>query len=326
MSIVVNCVLYDRATGKRVRNLTLDEIPSVLEATDETFVWIGLHEPDEVMMLKVQAAFDLHELAVEDAHRAHQRPKLERYGNSIFVTMHTARMEGDDIKFGETHAFLGPRYLVTIRHGASASYATVRTRYEQNPSLVRMGPGFVLYAIIDFVVDNYFPVVEDFRNHLQTLEGAIFGGSFQRKTIRHLYELKGQLIKLQLAITPMQDVCNELTHVERDLIPTKIQPYFRDVHDHVLRINDAVDALSEMLSAALDVNLALVTVGQNEVVKRLASWAAILAVPTLIASLYGMNFEGMPELHWSYGYPAAIAAMVLVSAGLYVRLRKSRWL
>lgn len=326
MSMMVNCVLYDRATGKRARDLTLSDIPAVLAEPGETFVWLGLHEPDESLMLQVQQAFGLHELAVEDAHRAHQRPKLERYGNSIFVTMHTARMEGEDIRFGETHAFLGARYLVTIRHGASASYASVRTRYEQNPSLVRLGPGYVLYAIIDFVVDNYFPVVDDFRHHLQTLEGAIFGGTFQRRTIRHLYELKGQLIKLQLAIAPMQDVCNELTHVERELIPAKIQPYFRDVHDHVLRINDAVDALSEMLSAALDVNLALVTVGQNEVVKRLASWAAILAVPTLIASLYGMNFEAMPELHWHYGYPAAIAGMVLVSAGLYVRLRKSKWL
>lgn len=326
MSMMVNCVLYDRVAGKRVRDLTLAEIPGVLADTSDTFVWVGLHEPDEALMLQVQQAFDLHELAVEDAHRAHQRPKLERYGKSIFVTMHTARMEGEDIRFGETHAFLGPRYLVTIRHGASASYASVRTRYEQNPELVRYGPGYVLYAIIDFVVDNYFPVVEDFRHHLQTLEGAIFGGTFQRKTIRHLYELKGQLIKLQLAFTPLQDVCNELTHFEQELIPHEIRPYFRDVHDHVLRINDAVDALSEMLSAALDVNLALVTVGQNEVVKRLASWAAILAVPTLIASLYGMNFQDMPELGWHYGYPVVIAGMVLVSAGLYVKLRKSKWL
>ncbi|MDP2228859.1 MAG: magnesium and cobalt transport protein CorA, partial [Moraxellaceae bacterium] len=269
MTMVVNCAVYSRRSGEKLRDIPIDDISEHLSEPDH-FVWLGLHEPDIPLMQKVQQEFALHELVVEDIHRAHQRPKIEVFDAVVFIVMHTARLVDGNAKLGETHVVVGPRFVLTIRHGASQSYAPVRTRCEQVPKLMTGGPGYVLYAVMDFVVDNYFPVVEEFRAQLERLEHAIFEGSFKRTTIRRLYELKRELVRLRLAIGPMQDICNQLTHIDTGLIPDEIDPYFRDVHDHVIRINDAVDALTEMLSAALEVHLALITVGQNEVVKRLA--------------------------------------------------------
>jgi magnesium transporter len=265
-------------------------------------------------------------LVVEDAHRAHQRPKLEEHENALFIVMHTARLVGEEAKLGETHVILGPRFIISIRHGASQSYASVRERCEHNPKMMMHGPGYILHAIMDFVIDNYFPVVEAYRSHLRHLEGDIFEGAFRRHTIRRLYDLKRDLVHLRLAASPMQDICNELMHIDTELVANDMTPYFRDIYDHVVRINDAVDAITEMLSAALEVHLALITVGQNEVVKRLASWAAILAVPTMIASFYGMNFDVMPELRWPYGYPMTLGVMTLLCVLLYRRLRRAGWL
>ena len=325
MTMVVNCAVYSRRNGHKLRDIPVDLISESL-VEEDTFIWLGLHEPDVALMQQVQDEFDLHDLVVEDAHRAHQWPKLEVHDDVLFIVMHTARMVGEEAKLGETHVILGPRFVVTIRHGASQSYSSVRERCEHNPKLLMRGPGYVLYAVMDFITDNYFPVVESYRSHLRSLEGAIFEGSFRRRTIRHLYDLKRDLVLLRLAASPMQDICNELMHIDTALVSDDMNPYFRDIYDHVIRINDAVDAITEMLSAALDVHLALITVGQNEVVKRLASWAAILAVPTLIASLYGMNFEVMPELHWSYGYPVALGMMTVLCLLLFRRLRRAGWL
>lgn len=321
---VINCAVYDRH-GQR-RDITLDEISDVLSVEDDSFVWVGLYEPEDTLLEKLQEEFGLHELAIEDALHAHQRPKIEAYGNSVFVAVHTAQLVDDKIQFGETHAFLGPRYLVTVRHGASLSYAPVRSRVEREPELLALGPAYGLYAVLDFVVDNYQPIVEGFRDSLNALEKDIFAETFRRETIVKLYELKRELTQLRLAVSPMQDILAQLTRMHGGLVPDEVRLYFRDVLDHAMRVNESTDTMREMLTAAMSVNLSLVTVNQGEVVKKLAGWAALLAAPTLIASWYGMNFVGMPELHARHGYAILVCVVGVVVIGLYRYLKKVRWL
>jgi magnesium transporter len=322
---VINCVAYDRE-GRR-RDIGLDAISDVLSQEDGSFVWLGLYEPAGVLLEKLQEEFGLHDLAIEDAQNAHQRPKIEAYGDSLFVVAHTAQaQEGGRIAFGETHAFLGKRYLVTIRHGASTSYAPVRARVEREPDLLALGPSYGLYAVLDAIVDNYLPIVDEFRDALVALEKDIFAGEFRRQTIVALYDLKRELTQLRLAAAPMQDILAQLTRMHGELVPAGVRPYFRDVLDHALRVNESTDTMREMLTAAMSVNLSLVTISQGEIVKKLAGWAALLAAPTLIASWYGMNFTHMPELHGRYSYYVLIGVVVVVCATLYRYLRKVRWL
>ncbi|ODS63524.1 MAG: magnesium and cobalt transport protein CorA [Arenimonas sp. SCN 70-307] len=321
---VVNCVRYGRDGGRR--DITLDEISDVLAVDDGSFVWVGLYEPGEELLDKLQEEFDLHDLAVEDAHHAHQRPKIEAYGNSLFIAVHTAQAQDGKVSFGETHLFVGPRYLVTVRHGTSLSYNTVRARCEREPELLALGPTYGLYAVLDFIVDNYLPIVDEFRDQLNELEHDIFAESFSRDTVRKLYDLKRELTRLRLAVTPMQDITGQLTRVHTHLVGEEMRLYFRDVYDHILRVSDATDTLREMLTAAMSVNLALVTVAQGEVVKRLAGWAALLAAPTLITSWYGMNFPHMPEFATRFGYAGVIGVTALVVGGLFLLLRRARWL
>ena len=321
---VINSVAYD-AQGQR-RDISLDAISDVLAADDGSFVWVGLYEPEDALLDKLQEEFGLHDLAVEDAQHAHQRPKIEAYGNSLFIAVHTAQNVDDRIRFGETHAFLGPRYLVTVRHGASLSYAPVRARVEREPELLALGPAYGLYAVLDFIVDNYLPIVSEFRDSLNSLEQDVFADTFRRDTIVKLYELKRELTQLRLAVAPMQDILSQLTRIHGALVPDEVRLYFRDVLDHALRVNESTDTLREMLTAAMSVNLSLVTIAQGEVVKRLAGWAALLAAPTLIASWYGMNFVHMPELAGKYSYAILIGVVVVVCVGLYAYLKKVRWL
>lgn len=321
---VVNCVRYGRDGARR--DITLDEISDVLAVDDGSFVWVGLYEPEESLLDKLQEEFDLHDLAIEDAHHAHQRPKIEAYGNSLFIAVHTAQALEGKVSFGETHIFVGPRYLVTVRHGTSLSYNAVRARCEREPELLAIGPTYGLYAVLDFIVDNYLPIVDDFREKLNALEQDIFAESFSRDTVRKLYDLKRELTRLRLAVGPMQDITGQLTRVHTNLVGEEMRLYLRDVYDHTLRVNDATDTLREMLTAAMSVNLALVTVAQGEVVKRLAGWAGLLAAPTLIASWYGMNFRHMPELGGRYSYAILVAATAAVVAGLFVVLRRAKWI
>jgi magnesium transporter len=323
-SMVVNCAAYDRE-GHRLPEITLDQISDVL-AEPDTFVWVGVHEPDEPLLSKLQEEFDLHDLAVEDAHNAHQRPKIEAYGDSLFIVLKTAQEVKCNLAFGETHIFMGRRYLLTVRHGASLSYQPARHRCEREPEMLALGPSYALYAVVDYIVDNFLPITQAFREELEELEEAIFHQEFDRRTIQRLYELKKELVTLRLAIAPMQDILNQLMRLHPGLVREEVRVFFRDVFDHATRVKEACDTMSEMLSAAMSVNLAMVTVGQNEVVKKLAGWAGIIAFPTLIASIYGMNFEKMPELSWRFGYPLAVVAMFGVSAFLYWRLKKSGWL
>ncbi|HWU53395.1 magnesium/cobalt transporter CorA [Tahibacter sp. UC22_41] len=322
-AMVVNCVAYSTETGQRLRDITIAEISEVLKDKNN-FVWVGLHEPDESLLERLQEEFDLHELAVEDAHAAHQRPKIEVYGDSLFIVVHTAQAVGGKIEFGETHIFLGRNYLVTVRHGASLSYQPARRSCEQSPELLALGPSYGLYAVLDFIVDNFLPIVREFRSELQELEQDIFEDTFKRDTIRNLYELKKELVTLRLAVAPLQDILNQLMRFHPSLIRDDVRLYFRDVSDHAARINEATDTMREMLTAAMSVNMSLVTVAQNEVVKRLAGWAALLAAPTLLASWYGMNFKNMPELDNGYHY--FIAATIAIIGGLFFVLRRAKWL
>lgn len=322
--MVVNCVAYG-ANGARRRDISIEEISDAL-ADPDGFVWVGLHEPNAGLLEQLQEEFGLHDLAVEDAHHAHQRPKIEAYGDSLFIALHTAQLVQGNIQFGETHVFLGPRYLVTVRHGASLSYAPARARCEREPELLALGPSYGLYAVLDFIVDNFAPIANEFQDELRDLEKDIFSATFKRETIQRLYELKRELVTMRLAVAPLQDILNQLVRLHPNLIREDVRLYFRDVFDHAIRINESTDAIREMLTAALSVNLSLVTVGQGEVVKRLAGWAALLAAPTLIASWYGMNFVHMPELAGRWSYAVVIGLTILVVATLYRVLKRARWL
>ncbi|MEO8743531.1 MAG: magnesium and cobalt transport protein CorA, partial [Lysobacteraceae bacterium] len=267
-----------------------------------------------------------HDLAVEDAHNAHQRPKIEVYGDSLFIVVKTAQAVKGTVAFGETHVFLGERYLVTIRHGASLTYAPARLRCERDQRMMALGPSYALYAMLDFVVDNYLPVVQDFQQELDELEKDIFAETYRRETIQELYNLKQELTALKMAVSPMQDLFNQLQRFPPPLVHEGVGVYFRDVSDHMARVSEATETMREMLTAAMGVNLALVTIAQGETLKRMAGWGALLAVPTLMTSWYGMNFHHMPELDGRYSYVTLIVIAMAVCVVLYIALKRIRWL
>jgi magnesium transporter len=325
MEGIVNCVAYSE--GRRVANIGISEISEMLRHNDK-FVWVGLHEPGEELLKQVQEEFELHDLAIEDAHNAHQRPKLESYGETIFLVLRTAQMNLKDhrIDFGETHFFLGANFIVNIRHGSSLSYKDVRSRCESTPELLGKGPAFALYAVMDSIVDQYFPVIDALEQELVEVEEEIFGKKPTRGTTQRIYELKRELLEVKRVITPLIDICNRLMRFDIKLIPDDTRPYFRDVYDHVLRINEMLDTTRDLVTAALEANFSLTSISQSEVSKKFAGWAAIIGVPTMIAGIYGMNFESMPELHWKYSYPVVLSATFVLCVILYVFFRRSGWL
>lgn len=323
MTMVVNSVAYRK--GQRLGDVSIEDISEVIVEPD-TFVWLGLHEPDEALLSQMKEEFGLHELAIEDAHKAHQRPKVEAYGGSLFIVLKTAQLEGGKVNYGETHLFVGPNFLVSVRHGASSSYRQVREQTELNPRMLGKGPGFAAYAILDFVVDNFQPIVAQFEQSFNALEEDIFKRQFDRLVIERLYDLRSDLLELRNIALPVSDICGELMRFHEEIIHKEIRHYLRDVQDHVARLIGSIDNMREMLGTAMQVNLALVGVGQNEVVKRLAGWAAILALPTVVFSLYGMNFEVMPELKWRYSYPLLLAATAAGCVLLYRKLRRAGWI
>lgn len=323
--MLVDCAAY--TGGCRVADVKIEELDQWL-TKDDTFVWVGLYEPSEEELKALQAELGLHDLAVEDAHNAHQRPKLEEYGESLFVVLRTAEWDADRraVEKGETHLFIGPRYVVSVRHGKSPSYQTVRLRCQSNPNLLAQGTDFVLYAIMDFVVDQYFPVLDELEDEVEQLEKFIFGEKGRGDVTRRIYRLKRQLIGLKRAISPLVDVCNRLVRFDNRLVGDQTRPYFRDVYDHVVRINETADSLRELLTGALEANLSLVGIRQNEVMKGLAAWAAILALPTMMAGIWGMNFDGMPELKETWGYPLALGTMFGGAGVLFWNFRRIGWL
>jgi len=323
---VINSAAY--YNGVRVANVPIPDLGDAWRYSDR-FLWVGLFEPDEKLLAHIQEAFGLHDLAIEDAHNAHQRPKLEIYDDSMFVVLRTARLcnEGEHrIEFGETHVFLGPRYVITVRHGSLQSHVGLRARCEAVPQMLAKGEGFVLHTLMDFIVDQYFPVTDALEEELDELEDEIFSGKFVRSVTARIYHLRRDLLSLKQAVTPLIEVSSRLSRSTSDLIPPDTRPYFQDVHDHVVRIADLIESLQQLSHIALEANLALISVSQNDDTKRLAAWAAILAVPTLIAGLYGMNFKFMPETEWAYGYPMAVLTMFITCGLLYRWFRKVGWL
>lgn len=328
---VVNCFAYSRSTGLRVAYLALCDVSEAMAADPDIFVWIGLFEPPAEVLNEVQREFGLHELAVEDAALNHHRAKVESYETTLFVLVRTAQLMNRKIEFGSTSLFLGERFLITVRQGASVSYSNVRAHCERHPQKMKqMGPGYVLHGILDFIVDNFLPITQQLGDQLRELEGDIFSETYSQDTLRYLYDLKSELIKLRLTVVPLREICGYFLYHNHDetksYFPSSAIPYFRDIQDHVLGTLDAIEGQSEVLRLGMDTHLALVGVGQNEIVKRLASWAGILAVPTLMTSYYGMNFSNMPELHWYYGYYIWVALMFLGSAFLYFKLKRAKWL
>ena len=321
---VVNCVAY--ADGQRDRAVDIGDISEVLKLPGR-FIWIGLHEPSEELLRHVQVEFGLHDLAIEDAHRAHQRPKVEMFGDSLFMVLRTVQLGGDGrrLSFGETHFFVGPNYIVSVRHGSSLSYADVRTRCESTPQLLRKGPGFALYALMDSIVDQYFPIVDALAEELQVLEEQIFSEAFSRDTTTQVYELKRELLEVKAVVSPLIDICNRLSRFDVALIGDDTKLYFRDVYDHAIRINEMVDTLRELLTTALEASFAFISIAQNEVTKTFAGWAAIIAIPTMVAGIYGMNFDWMPELRWQYGYPVVLGLTFTACAALYLHFKRSGW-
>lgn len=322
MTSLVDSVAY--RDGERLGAIAIEEVSELIRQPD-TFVWLGLHEPDDALLGKIQEAFGLHGLAIEDAHHAHQRPKIEVYSNSIFIVLKTAQLEQGRVVYGETHLFVGPNFLVSVRHGASSSYAQVIERCEERTHLAAKGPGFALYAVMDFVVDNYQPIVAQFEKDFDAIETDIFKDRFDGLIIERLYGLKRALLELRNAALPVTDISGELMRLHEDLIPKDLRAYFRDIQDHVARLAGLIDGMREMLTTAMQVNLALVANNQNEVVKKLAGWGAILAIPTVVFSLYGMNFAWMPELKWQLGYPLAVGVTALGCVLVYRRLRRAGW-
>lgn len=321
--MVMKCVAYQK--GISIGDLNIEDISEVLKQED-TFIWLGLREANTELLYKIQQEFGLHDLSIEDACTAHQRPKIEEYGDSLFIVLHTAHTVEDKIEFGETHVFMGPRFLVTVRHGASYSHYKVRERCESMPHQLAKGPGFALYSIMDFVVDNYLPVIDGLQTRFDELESSIFQYRPSRQTMEGLYELKRELLLLEGVITPVIEICKELMRFHNGLIPKDVRVYFRDIADHIKRIDQVIKGMREMLVAAMQVQLTIETVKQNEVVKRLAGWGAILAIPTMVFSWYGMNFKFMPELYWEFSYPVVIGGVALGSLLLYLRLKRVGWL
>lgn len=334
--MIINSVAY--RDGKRLADIPLPDISEVV--TDpNTFIWLGLHEVEPEVLLQIQEEFGLHDLAIEDARKANQRSRIESYGETLFISIKTAQLEQkmgweetpadrseSVIQYGETHFFVGRNFLVSVRHGNALGYAEVRQRCEENPDMLAKGPAYALYALIDFIVDNYHPIVETLGEEFEDLEKGIFTRKFDRDALEQLYAMKRKLMTLRSAVIPVEDICLQLTRLHPELIHKDLRAYFRDIHDHVARTAQTLDNLREMLTTAMSVNLALVTVRQNEVVKRLAGWGAILAVPTVVFSLYGMNFNAMPELEWRYSYPVLLASTATVCLGFYRKLKKSGWL
>src|ERR671917_293605 len=308
--------------GRRVAEVPLQDIGEWARKPGHV-VWIGLHEPSLELLRQLQSEFGLHDLAIEDALKAHQRPKIEQYGEALFVVARTAQMLDGRIAFGETHLFLGRGYVVSVRHGASTSYAPVRERCEASPKALSDGEDFILYAILDFIVDNYMPVIESIQTEVEDIEDCILAETATQDHVRRLYQLRRDLLRLRNAAIPLVEVCRRLEHPGLPGIDSSMHPLFRDVSDHIRRVQEEIESLREVLAFAFETTLMTGQAQQTEITRKLAAWAAILAVPTAVAGLYGMNFEHMPELHWRYGYFVVLAFVGSVCAALYWRFRRN---
>jgi len=321
--VIVDCAHYK--DGARQHKGALD-LGAAAERRGEGFLWIGLHDPDPGELREVAERFDLPPLAVEDAMQAHQRPKIEDYEDGYFLVLHTARYLDDEeeVEFGEVHVFTGPDYVIVVRHGAASALQSVRERLEGNPELLREGPAAAVWAVTDKIVDDYEPVMAGLENDVEEVEVAIFGE--RSDETKRVYFLRRELAEFYRAVHPLLAPLDLLISAEHPEISPAMREHMRDVTDHVKRIEDAITTQRELLTSILQANLAVISVQQNDVVKQISGWAAIITVPTLIASIYGMNFQHMPELKWRYGYPACLFAMAVAGFVLHRVLRRAGWL
>lgn len=323
--MLINCVVYENGTKRA--DIPVSEIRDHI-ALPGCFVWVALQDPTPEELDKLKGEFGLHPLAVEDAHHGHQRPKVEEYGDSLFAVMHLLEVSGEaaGMTLGELNVFVGENYVVSVRNRSERGFVDVRERCEREPELLRSGPGFVLYALMDAVVDRYFPVIDALEVELETIEQQIFTQRAARASIKRLYELKQRLTVLKHAVAPLLEGASKLHGGRVPQICTGSQDYFRDVVDHLARINTSIDAIRDTIGTAIHVNLSMVTIEDGEVVKRLAAWASLFAVCTAFAGIWGMNFEHMPELKWRYGYAVALTLIASTCGLLYFRFRKAGWL
>jgi magnesium transporter len=322
-AMLVNCVAYQE--GRKLADIQPREIHEYVRRP-ECFIWVALYEPTPQELETMQREFGLHELAVEDARHGHQRPKIEEYGDSLFVVLHTVELAEKGLSVGEVDVFVGRNYVLSVRSHTERGFADVRARSEHEPELLRHGSAYVLYAIMDAVVDRYFPVLDTLDGELEEIERRIFSGQNNRAIIESLYVLKQKLMTLKHATDPLLEATSKLYGGRVPQLCAGLQEYFRDVYDHVIRVNQSIDSLREMVTTAISVNLSLLTIQENEVTKRLAAYAALVAVPTMIAGIYGMNFANMPELTWHLGYPLTVAVMAAIDGYLFYRFRKTKWL
>ena len=321
--MLVNSVAY--RDGKKIADITRDEISTYLDRND-CIVWVAVRDPEPHELDLLEEEFNLHPLAIEDARHGHQRPKFEEYGDSLFFVMHMIEPDGDDLRVGEVDIFVAQNYVLSVRSRSERNFADVRARCEREPELLQHGTGYILYALMDAVVDRYFPILDDIETRLENIEDRIFAGTSPRANIEALYDLKQQLVTLKHATAPLLEAVGKLHGGRVPHLCTGLGDYFRDISDHLVRINQSIDAARDMITTAISVNLSLITLQESEVTKRLAGYAALVAVPTLIAGIYGMNFDHMPELRWQWGYPLSLAAMAIIDGYLFWRFRKAKWL
>ena len=313
------------ASGHRVADIAIEEAGQ-WASKEGHVVWIGLLEPSRELLLRVQRQFQLHDLAIEDAEHPHQRPKLEQYGDALFIVARTAQLIDGRVTFGETHLFVGRGYIVSVRHGPSTSYTAVRQHWETCPSALAKGEDFILYAILDFIVDNYMPVLEQIEDEVDSIEDRVLVRPMTAADIERLYMLRRDLLRLRNAAGPLVEVCRRLTGSDLPQIRAAMHPLFRDVTDHIRTVQEKIDNLREVLAFAFEASLLVGQSQETAIAKKLASWAAILAVPTAVAGIYGMNFENMPELRMAFGYQMVLFIIVIICLFLHWRFRKNGWL
>lgn len=321
--MLINCVAYQN--GTRLNDIPVADISEYV-GRDDCFVWVAMRDPEPTELAEMQDEFSLHPLAVEDARHGHQRPKIEEYGDSLFAVMHLLEMVDGQLHRGEVDVFVGNNFVLSVRNLSQQTFLGVRQRCEQEPHLLKNGSGFVLYALMDAVVDRYFPIVDALECELEAIEEKIFTKGSARSNIQGLYDLKRKVGVLKHAVAPLMEAVSKLISGRIPSLCLSTQEYFRDVFDHLTRLNASIDTIRDTIGTAIQVNLGMITIEESEVNKRLAAWAGIFAVATAFAGIWGMNFKGMPELQWEYGYPMALGVIAASCLFLYARFKKAGWL
>jgi magnesium transporter len=321
--MLINCAAYQN--GVKLADIPVEEIRDYLKRND-CFVWVALRDTTDAEVEKMQEEFGLHDLAVEDARHGHQRPKIEEYGDTLFVVMHLVETDGPELTVGEISIFVGHNFVLSIRNRSKQNFLGVRDRCEREPELLRLGSGFVFYALMDAVVDLYFPVIDDLEFQLESIEDHLFDKGSALPNIARLYELKSKVMVLKHAVMPLMEATGKLHGGRVPQVCTSTQEYFRDVYDHLVRINSTVDTMRDTITTAILVSQSTVSIEQTVINKQLAAWAAIFAIATVFTGIWGMNFKFMPELQWEYGYAIALLIIIAVCGILYLRFKRSDWL